>query len=359
LATAFVLSCSKNKNDIPGEDPDKDLTTARKEVAAQVANHHILPAYDLLAKASNNLNVQVQTFKGEISIENLVKLQSAVKELWLVWQDAAIYQMGPTENNTLRAAINLYPVNIAKIEENINTGSYIIGSIGNQGAEGLPAIDYLLNASPNDDVIQVFNEDISRLSYLETLIVKLDELINVVELQWREGMFLTEFKSDQATGTDVGSAVGILVNAMDLHFQRFVRDGKVAIPAGVRSAGIPRPMATEALYGGYSGELLERALVAYQSLFEGEGIDGINGISIYGYLSKIDQAALVDDVRVLFVTAIQQTRQLDNSFSDQIMTDEKPMVELFLTLQGNVALMKSDMASVMGIAITNQDNDGD
>ena len=99
--------------------------------------------------------------------------------------------------------------------------------------------------------------------------------------------YLADFNKESALGTDVGSSLGLLVNAMDLHFQRYVRDGKIAIPAGIRSAGVPRPKTVEALYGGYAVELLAESLKAYKNLFMGVGTNEIDGIGLYDYSGTV------------------------------------------------------------------------
>ena len=153
--------------------------------------------------------------------------------------------------------------------------------------------------------------------------------------------------------------MGILINAFDLHFQRFLRDGKVAIPAGIRSAGIIRPTATEAYYGGYSLALLKEALINYQNIFSGSGLDGQKFNSFYFYLTALNREDLVTILENEFNLALAQVDALSDPLSDQIMTDVEPVTTLFILLQDIVTTIKADMISAMGITLTNQDNDGD
>ncbi len=368
LATSFslvvvfflLLSSCDQKDCCSDEDPNPtpDLAAERGKMANHVASHFIKPAYVNLADAADQMEVAMQDFNQEPNTETLDLLRDALKTTWLSWQDAAIYQMGPTENNALRAAINLYPADVTKIEENISSGSYTLGAISNQGAEGLPAIDYLINAIEADQVIDQFAEP-GRMQYLATLIAQLKNLTFKVSEEWSDGPFLIEFTSERARGSDVGSAIGLLTNAIDLHFQRFLRDGKVAIPAGVRSAGVPRPQAIEALYGDYSRDLLVRGLQAYIDLFEGDGLTGTEGVSYFKYLDILERNIIAEDLRMRFSDAQQKSQDLNPSFTTQIETNNEALVEVFLSLQQIVTQIKSDLASVLGITITNQDNDGD
>lgn len=333
-----------------------DLAKERQDIAENIANNFIEPAYDnLLVEmiALQTLVNDLSPFDASITDAELDALRSNLKTTWLLWQDAAIYQIGPATNNALHGAMNSYPVSTALIEENIVNGNTVFGTLANQSAEGLPAIDYLIN---KENALTEL-ADPKRMTYLLETINHLETVTKLVNNSW--DTYLTTFKSESSNGTDVGSALGILVNAIDLNFQRTLRDGKIAIPAGVRSAGVPRPLATEAYYGGYSIELLDRALNAYLNFFKGTGINGNNGTSILSYLDSIDQAKLADDIEAKFLESIQKANTLSNPLSAQIEADPDKVVDVFLVLQELVTLFKSDMASFMGITITNIDTDGD
>ena len=358
IALFLFISCDKDDPITDSSEPMLDLASERQKMAQLVAEHFIRPAYVNLRGNLEKLSSTSESFSTHRSEESLVALRDALKETWLSWQDAAIYQFGPTENNALRATINLYPSDQTKIESNISSANYTFGSIANKGAEGLPALDYLVNVGSIAEVLSAHDQQ-NRRNYLLAVVESLKEVVDKVAMQWLDGAFLQDFASEQSKGTDVGSALGLLTNAIDLHFQRFLRDGKVAIPAGVRSAGVPRPKAVESLHGGYSRELLVRSLQAYQNLFDGLGIDDQRGTSYYQYLEHIDQAGIAADLKSHLDAAIAKCSKLDNSFSEQIEKDNQALIDVFLSLQEIVTLIKSDMASVLGITITNQDNDGD
>ncbi|MFT6809209.1 MAG: putative lipoprotein [Saprospiraceae bacterium] len=359
---AFMVSnCTSEEGPMTGVDPDPEvlLSELRQEIAIQLADHHILPSYDKLSIASQDLLTAVQNVNSAVNVESLNSLKMGLQRTWLVWQQASIYQMGPTETNALRGALNTYPSDKVKIELNISNGSWVIGALDNKAAVGFPAIDYLVNSESETEVVNALTEDPARLAYLTELIHALDTKIQKVVSEWETGSFITNYKSTTANGTDVGSALGMLVNSIDLHFQRFLRDGKVAIPAGVRSAGVSRPLAIEALYGGYSRELLKESIQAYSNLIQGFGVDGNNGKSIAAYLVALDQKQIGDDMLASLSTSLSIIESMDADLGIQIDLDNDKMIETFMELQTFVTLVKSDMSSVMGITITNQDTDGD
>ncbi len=356
LLVCFLISC-ETQPETPDPNTMVDLAELRQEIAIHLTNNLIVPAYQDLSEKSVALNQAASAFSTDTNEEKLNDLKIAHQAFWNCWQKTSLYYFGPIVNNGLRAGINTYPTDPEKIEANILTGTYQIGSLGNLDAEGLPALDYLLN---NEDGIMPLGEFTQeRLDYIATLTTAILEQVQNAEADWNNGSFKDNFTGTDATGTDVGSAMGLIVNGIDLHFQRFVRDGKVAIPAGLRSAGVARPHSVEARYGKYSTSLLLSSLNAYKDYFNGKSIIRNDGPCILEYLRQIDQPVLADQIDNHFTILIDKVELLDASIADQIEIDNEALVEVFLSMQDLVAIFKSDMASVMGISITNQDNDGD
>ncbi|MEM9919936.1 MAG: imelysin family protein [Bacteroidota bacterium] len=359
VAASLFVACDDDEGNTPSgpTGPTETLADARQDMAGHIADNFILPAYEQLATDFANLKTEADAFAANADEAGLNKVRAALKTAWLSWQDAAIYQMGPTSTNALRVALNTYPIDPELVESNVTSGTYTLGSLSNKGAEGFPAIDFLLN---DGDVLPTLTgQDNNRMTYLTDLIDHMKEQIDLVNNEWKNGGFVTNFRAEVSNGTDVGSALGLIVNAIDLHFQRFLRDGKIAIPGGVRSAGVPRPTATEAFYGGYSVELLDRGLTAYFNLFKGEGINGTTENSLLAYLNRIEQEGISKDIESKFQQSLDKVAALSSPLSQQIEQDNDKVIEVFLSLQELVGLFKSDMASVMGVMITNQDTDGD
>jgi len=352
LLVCFILGCGNEPSGPDGPDTNVDLAELREEIATNTINNLVLPAFQELRLKSVSLNEAGNNFRANTNETNLDDLRTKHRELWTCWQKTSLYFFGPTVDNGLRTSLNTYPTDEDKIENNILTGIFQLGSLGNQDAEGLPALDYLLNSV--DDLAPLSFFSVERLDYINVLTTAIQDQVASTAEDWNNGEFVENFTSTNANGTDVGSALGLMVNGIDIHFQRFVRDGKVAIPAGVRSGGVVRPIAAEARFGGYSTSLLETSIIAYKDYFNGNG-----GPSILEYLQQIDQPELADRIDNHFNIVLEKVDLIDPSIVQQIETDNDALIDLFLNIQDLVTIFKSDMASVMGISITNQDNDGD
>jgi len=374
---AILVSCGKDSNtvltpatptptSVEEGTPVVDLTTVRKNIATNVAAGIIIPAYEKLKANTADLVVKVETFNNEPTENNLTAARTALKNSWLAWQGASIYMFGPAESVALRKSLNTYPTDVSLLNANIQSGDYIFNSLANQAAIGFPALDYLLNGMEMDDAdfVEEYKSKETATSskqYLQELAADIDNRVLRTLNDWlpADGNYIATFTEAGALGIDVGSSLSILVNSIDLHFQRFARDGKVAIPAGIRSAGVPRPKAIEALYGGYAVELLQANLAAYEKLFMGVAATDLDKEGLHDYLVAIDAKDLADDIQLQFDAAQAAANDLSDPLGDQIVADVDKVTNVFLEMQKLVVFFRSDMASLMGISITNQDNDGD
>lgn len=324
-------------------------------------NNIILPAFEEMQSAVNELDTAAENFDDERTSDQLETLQSALKDVRLAWQDASPFQFGPAESILLRPSLNTYPSDTDKIDDNISSRDYTIGSINNQDAAGLPALDYLLHGvgSSNGEILAMYTNDSeaeSRMTYLLDNISFIKEQVDTATNEWQEsgGDYIGTFLSKENAGTDVGSSLGMLINSYVMHYERFLRDGKIGIPAGVRSAGVERPTSTEVYYGGYSLELAITNLEQVERIFTGD-----NGRGLDDYLDALDAEDLSEEIQLELDETRSAFEDLSDPLSQQIEENNDPVLSAFEEMQDVVTLIKADMTSVLGITITYQDNDGD
>ena len=357
---AVFISCSNNT----GSDGEADFD--REGMLENYGNNIIIPAYEAFQESVNNLDASATAFSEAPTAENLQTLQDDLKQARLAWQDASIFQFGPAEMQVLRTYVNTYPTDTEQIQSNIESGDYSLGTIDNQDAAGFPALGYLLHGvgETDEETITQYTTDPdaeNRRQYLLDNVSFIKENIDSVVEEWSPngGDYLGTFLSEDNAGTDVGSSIGMLVNALVLHYERFLRDGKIGIPSGVRSAGVPRPSATEAYYGGYSVELAVANMEASKRLFLGNGLDGSEGPGLQENLQALGAGDLSTQITTKFDESLTELGNLSDPLSEQIENDNESVTNTFQKLQETIALLKADMTSVLGVTITYQDNDGD
>jgi len=356
----ILSSCGSGGPDLSDSDFDRAL------MIQNYGNNVILPSYNALQERVDDLQSSITDFSENPTTENLSSAQEELKQARLAWQDANLFQFGPAESNALRTSVNTFPADTDQIESNIDSGDYTLGTLSNTAAAGFPTLGYLLHGIGNSDeeIVSQYVDDSNaenRTQYLQDNITFIKNNIDNVVTEWGSngGDFISTFVSEENAGTDVGSSLGQLVNALVLHYERFIRDGKIGIPAGVRSAGVPRPEATEAFYAGYSVELAIANTRAAKRLFLGNNLNSEEGVGLDDNIEALDASELSDQIVTDFDEAIAALQNLNDPLSENIENNNEPVLDAFSELQNLVVLMKADMASILGVTITFQDNDGD
>lgn len=349
--------------------PDDNLDYNRERMLATYGEHVILPQYRVLNDKLILLDSSATAFINNPDQASLARLRQALYESWLSWQDVNIYEIGPAEQVLLRAQINTWPVDTSRVGSNIRDGGYNLEAASNLDAKGFPALDYLLNDSVTGTPALVrftgSPDAAARLNYLRDLIFDMKTLVQTVREGWEPsgGNYLATFKEN--TGTDVGSSTGLLVNQFNLSFEH-LKNQRIGVPAGVKTAGIARPDQVECLYGGYSLALANQNLIAFKNAFWGTQGNGASSGSPYGLGNALDDLGATHGENSLskvivdqFGIALDEMITLNDPLSDFVQSNQAGVELVYTELQKLVVLLKTDMPSEMGVQITYQDNDGD
>ncbi len=153
LVVLLVFTASCDGTDPNGDNGDDFDRSAMLE---HIGEDIILPAYTSLQEAVDALDASAAAFAADP--ETLADARDALKTARLAWQDANLFQFGPAESVTLRASLNTYPVDEEQIEENVESGTYTLGTIANRAAVGFPAIGYLLYGESDEAVLAAFTD---------------------------------------------------------------------------------------------------------------------------------------------------------------------------------------------------------
>jgi hypothetical protein len=362
LVVMTIAACDSTDSSDPSGESEFD----RMELLENYGDAIILQAYETLEADVEALNASAQAFVDAPSEATLADVRNDLKAARMAWQNASLFQFGPAESLTLRSALNTYPTNEQQIDENIASGDYTLGSVADRPAGGFPALGYLLHGvgATDAEIIDAYASDANadgRSTYLLDNVAFIQQNVEQVVTEWSPsgGDYLGMFTSEANAGTDVGSSLGMLINAYVKHYERYLRDGKIGIPAGVRSAGVPRPTSTEAAHGGYSLDLALANLQATKRLYLGETPSGQDGTGLDDNLEALGAGELDTEIVTAIDEAISALEALSDPLADQIDSNNDPVLTAFQEMQDIVVLLKADMTSVLGITITFQDNDGD
>lgn len=367
ILVVVLSSCGGSDEPSPVDDDSKD----REAILAHWADNIIKPSY---ANFSSKLDVMVSkadAFTASPTNSSLLEFRSAWLTAYTEWQKVELFEFGPADKYTLRNFFNIYPTDINGIATNINDPSVNLDLPASYARQGFPALDYLINGTGADDaaILEYYTTDADaakRVAYIDKVVSRMASLLSSVVTEWN-GAYRDTFVS--STGLDIGSSMGAVVNAYVLYYERYIRSGKIGIPAGVigTMVGTPFPEKVEAYYKlDISKALVKTAHQAAIDFFNGKSVNGgAEGPSLKSYLDGLDAkdsssgTLLSTIINNQFSTINGKVDQLSSDLYNQIQTNNQAMVDVYTNMQTQVRYLKVDMTSAMSITITYTDNDGD
>jgi uncharacterized protein len=359
IVMVVVMCCKSN-------DPDPGVQFDRTNLVNNIADNIINPNFQSLNLVMTDMDAAVIEFSNNPNIVNLTDAQSKFKAAYFVWETCAVFNFGPSDQVALDKNINIFPTNKDKINANI-TSTYDLGQLTNLDAKGLPAIDYLLFgiAPSNQGVVELYTTDQNadgRKKYLVAVTADVRRLVNTVSNDWKpEGVnYVATFKTE--TGTDVGSAIGLIINGLASDLDE-LKNYKVAIPVGIvpgasNATGTPLPDKVEAYYSGISSTLLLKDLTTLQTVYtggQGQGLDDY----VVAMDAKYNDGSLNDAIIAQFSAAIAKVQAIPDPLSATINSNPAIVKSAYTELQKLLVLLKTDLPSALGVQITFVDNDGD
>jgi predicted lipoprotein len=362
-----LLSCGGNGNDPSPVDDSKD----RKLILTHWADNTIIPSYTNFKVKFDVLLNKADAFTASPDNTALIEFRSAWVDAYTEWQNVELFEFGPADKYTIRNFFNIYPADVSGIASNINDPTSNLDLPASYARQGFPALDYLINGVGADDaaIIAYYTTDAEaakRIAYVERITARMNSLITNVISEW-SGAYRDTFINK--TGLDIGSSTGLVVNAYVLHYERYIRSGKVGIPSGaaIATGGVPYPEKVEAFYKkDISLILATNAHQAAVDFFNGMNVTtGMEGPSFKSYLDALEAkdastgsllSVIINDQ---FTAISGKLGLLSPNFYDQIQTNNQLMIDAYTEMQKIVRMLKVDMTSAMSVTITYTDNDGD
>ncbi len=357
IASLFIFSCS----DSDGPEIQENEPFDRSQMLSSWADHFIIPGFESYAGELDELVSAKDAFIANPDVVSLNSLKSAWLDAYKSWQKVSMFDIGKAEEIGLRNFTNIYPADTDLINENITSGNFNLALPSNFDAQGFPALDYLLyGLSPDDSEIVTMLSQTNHAQYLDALIERLRTLGNEILNDWK-GNYRDQFI--QNDGSSATASVDKLVNDFLFYYEKYLRAGKIGIPAGVFSGG-PISNSVEAPYSGiFSKDLFNIAFQSVQDFFNGRGYNGISGNSLDDYLkftSNVNGTRdIASEIQSQWKSAEAKIEVLLPNFRDQVEQDNIKMLEAYDELQKAVVLLKVEMMQALNIRVDFVDADGD
>ncbi|MBL0309987.1 MAG: imelysin family protein [Bacteroidetes bacterium] len=328
----------------------------RVEMLTNLSSHIIIPAHQQFSISSGELKQKKDAFISNPSSVTLDSLKSAFLLAYTSYMKVEAYSLPPSEG--LRN-LNVFTTDTAQIKSNVSSGSYDLNTANNIRAKGFPAIDFMLYSGSSNEILTRFTSDINasgRKQYLSDIVNEIETVSSNASSAWTS--YVDQFIG--ASGTDIGSSSGMLVNDLSFEIERCRRErvGNSLGYLGSISTGTLNPMSVEAYYSAYSKELLIENLKECKTLYTGG--TGISFDDYLAYLNADYNGQPLDSVITnQFDVTIQKAQNVPVDFSTAITTNKPEMESLFLELKKLTVLLKVDMSSQLGVIINYSDTDGD
>lgn len=357
--SVFMYACTVDRNEDPISLVD-DFD--RGSMLTNLSDNIIIPSYEDFAVKMTQMKDAGLIFTASPNQNSLDQFRSSWLQAYKSWQRVEMFNIGKAEEIQYSYYMNVYPLTVADVVNNIANSGYDLNSVNNQDAQGFPALDYLLHGIVDNDtdLIAMYStgSDASKYSnYINDVLDQMNTLTQEVLNDWKSSYRSTFINSKSNTAT---SSLNKLVNDFIFYYEKGLRANKIGIPAGIFSSG-PLPEKVEAFYRkDISKELVLDALEAVEDFFNGKHLNSnTTGESFKSYLMYLDRDDIYVSTRDQFNAARLEINNLSNNLSEQVITDNSKMTRAYDELQKAVVLLKVDMLQAFSINIDYVDADGD
>ena len=357
LLGILISSCQQDEKAVPN-------SFDRNSFLANMAEGFIVPTYNQLLKESQSLDSKAEVFNQNPNQDNLKALQNSWTNAYSIWQRANAFNFGPAgeegTRKTLLEEIAVFPVSEAKINSILENNSFNINDF-NRDARGFLAVEFLIFDRKNEDekILTAFKSE-SRKTYLKALTNHIQERVKFVADAWN-GNYKSQFL--KANGTESGSSTSNFYNDFVKSFEA-LKNFKVGLPLGKRpgQTGV-MPDLVEARYSGKSLDFLKLHIQNLDQIWNGKPYNSdAYGVGFKKYLESVEGGTELikqSESQMLNVINAADNISTTSRFSDVLATDPSRIETLHIELQKQTRFFKSDMSSVLGIAITYSSGDGD
>ena len=365
-ALNYNIEAKKDNNSCEYQDFDK------YNLLKNLSDAYITPSLNAYNNKINILNNDILSFSSNPSITGLSIIRNSWEEALLNWQDVAFLDFGPSEYILLRSQTNTFPIDTSELQNSITSGSWNFQNSTFNDSKGLQALDYLLFKPGYTDagLISYYQSDSNAINYLKSISEDLLININYVTEQWdlQKEDFINDFELTNTgySSNSQGSSISNIINALCLHYEFYVRRGKVGLPMGVFNGFSQQelPHLVECYYSGKSFQNAIRSINSIRKFINGSSYTvNDNGLGLDDYMNFVNaelnsqQLSKVIDNQI--VTILDELDNYNNSLSQEIMNNKTLLSVTYAELQRLVPYIKVDMTSALGVLITYQDNDGD
>ena len=314
----------------PTPTPVEDLNAEFSLYLTDLADNHIIPAYADFQNKTHVLQTQSSTFCSASSTNNS-DLQS-FKQSWLeaaqAWQNIQWLNLGPVLDETRSLRIQFWEPGTNAVKNGVEAlllrqgetiDADLISGI-NVGAQGIPALEYLLYPQSNNDSLINASNKVKRCEVATAIADNLFNMASDIHIQWQ--ISGGNYRETLITGTNeftsVQDAVEELVTLWLEHIN-IVKDDKILAGLGDATPGIAQN--SEHYLSDESLSSITINAATYLSIYTAGGGQGFDDI-LTATLGQQTIATQVNADITAAINRIEVINQSFNSYSAAIADDE-------------------------------------
>lgn len=320
----------------------------------------ILPLHETLAAEAGELEAAGIAFQSTPNADNLAAFRAQYRDTALAFEQVQVY--GFRRVMPLTTQIDSPPPNIPFVQGYIDLeepGTIDAAFVENLGSssKGLPTLEYLIFG---EDALTSLTETQNRRDYAAAIASDIRRVADQLVVEWTpaESGYGNRFVSADGEPASVRSSISMLSNEMIAELEdvgQFWLGGAL----GYRDGGDPRPDLVEAPYSDLSTEKLIANLEGVQFALNGRG----DSPSLADYLDFLDAEMngepMSDVINAQIEATIDALQAIDGPLEIAVVEDTATVEAAYTEAVTLLRLVKTDMASQLGITVTFTDNDGD
>ncbi|MEL6867750.1 MAG: imelysin family protein [Bacteroidota bacterium] len=347
LALICLFSC---------EDQEKKLDQLRSQQLHNISEFGALPLHQSFQTACAQLSQSVQTFAQAPNMEQLSLVQKQWQQAGELFKRCELYDIGEVNSQFIHFRLHRWPINEQRLEDTLQMNPAIsTDRVANLGSAlvGIAALEYLLFEQTPEQTLAQFQKEPKRLQYLQGCAAYLDQKATELQTIWKNyhPTFITALESRISGGQNqiTNSLVAYLEETSKL------RLGKAL---GEADGGLVDTSKLEAYRSDASLAFIKSGFAEWKHCYKGEFPNSTDIFGLDDYLVALGNQDLVNRVQ----TAIEACDAALNELSslNQDINGQKAKVTAVKTAFSTLAvLLKTEVASFIGVTITVNDSDGD
>lgn len=332
LGTALIAACG-------GED------TARRDTLAHLADEVMLPAEQTLAESAAELSTAV---KALCSSQDPAAARTAWRSLRDSWNTTGGFTLGPVVTQMQAPALDFWPVRTDTIEAAITDApatidATYVDSLGTS-AKGMPALEYLLFASPGPITGP-------RCEYMVALAGDIEQRTAAIADAWTDDFAAALRTAGHGSAVFPSEKAGVdaVVNACIEGLYRVVKT-KLDRPLGNITGSDPDGTLVESQFSGTGLDDIRADLDSFESIYTGDGLASL----VSPQNPDLDQRIVAQ-----LASARAALARVPPPLQDSVVDHRDAVQTLRDEVDALRRLIKLDVASLLGVTLSLSDNDGD